>query len=230
MFFPTSPPAVATPPVIMPDWEQVVLDDDPKLAIDLGTIKDFLNIPREDTFFDAEKTAMTMVAQRVIEQYCQLTLLSSTWVGNLSQFFDFIRINKRPFNAVTGIQYVDATTGVVTTVDPTTYVAAKTKQFCGYVARGDGVEWPDAANRADGVRITITVGFDLTNPKYYDLQQALLITIAAVDKARADESGGGAGRQSIFAMKHPAAMGAYSIIPATAKALLSPYRLISVVA
>ena len=227
MFFPVTQPAIATPPAIQPDWEQVVSDDDPKLPIDLNTIKNFLNIPIEDTFFDTEKTSMTMVAQRVIEQHCQITMMPTTWVGNVSQFFDFMRIEKRPFQSVTKIEYVDAITGVVTTVDPTTYVASKTKQFCGLISRGDDIDWPDAANRPDGVRITITAGFDLSKPQYYDLSQALLITIASIDKSRGDGGGGSSsgGRQSIFAMKHPAAMGAPSIIPMEAKALLAPYTL-----
>jgi hypothetical protein len=225
MFFPQTLPSITAPPAITPDWVQTVAPTG--LAIDLDTIKNFLNIPIEDSFFDAEKTAMTYVAQRAIEQYCQLTLMGATWVGNLPAFYDYIRIQQRPFCAVTGIQYVDPDTGIVTAVDPTIYVAGKTKQFCGFVALGDGLNWPAAAYRPDGVRITVTTGWTQTSLPL-DIQQALLMTIAAVDHARADEgSGGGGGRQSIFAMKHPAAMGAPSLIPMTAKALLAPYKLMT---
>lgn len=229
MFFPVTNPAIAAAPAIIPEWEQSVAE--PALAIDLNTIKNFLNIPQEDDFYDAEKTAMTMVAQRVIEQYCQMVLLSSTWVGNLAQFFDQIRINKRPFVAVTKIEYVDAATGTITTVDPTTYVAGKISQLCGMVSRGADVQWPAAANRWDGVRLTVTAGWSQAALPY-DVQQALLITIASIDRSRGDSGGGSGGgaRQSIFAMKHPAAMGGSSIIPMEAKALLSPYRLLTVVA
>jgi len=229
MFFPRSGPSIAVPAAIQPTWTRVAVDGDKKLAISLDTLKDFLNIPLEDDSYDAEKTAMLGVAQAAIETYCQMTVMRSTWVGAFPDLYDFTRITKRPFQSVSSIQYVDAATGVITTLDPTTYLVSPIQQFCGIVSRGDSLAWPAFATRPDAVRITAVVGWTQDNIPF-EVQQAILITTAAVDRARADGgSGGGGARMSIFAMKHPAAMGASSLIPMEAKALLAPYQLKKVV-
>jgi hypothetical protein len=53
-----------------------------------------------------------------------------------------------------------------------------------------------------------------------------LLTIAATDSNRGDGgSGGGAGRQTVFALRHPEMMGGSSLLPREAQALLAKYKL-----
>ena len=198
------------------DWE--VVDAGPLLAVDLDTVKNFLNIPLADNFFNDEKSAMVLVAQAAIEDHCQMVLPASTWVANIPAFYDAMRLIKRPFQSVTKVEYVDKTTGVITTLDPAYYLAGIMAQKCGVIQRAEGVAWPEAARRLDAVRITVSAGFTVLPPA---VKQALLITIASVDKSRADGGGssGGASR-TVYAMRHQQGS---SIVPMEAKALLNPY-------
>lgn len=191
------------------------------LAIDLDQVKDFLNRPREDKFYDAQLTGFVRVAQRAIEQRCQLTLCQTTYVGSTSMLYARTLIKKRPFTAVTEIDYVDPTTGTITAVDPTTYATGFEPQLCGAVYLGDGNAWPCAANRRDAYRITATAGWTPdTIPS--DVAQALLMTIANVDHSRGDTGTQSGGRVSVYAMQHPQA---FSMVPQEAQALLAPYVL-----
>lgn len=222
-------PFIGMQPPITPTWVRTVAGD--PLAIDLNTVKDWLNRPREDSFWDTQISGFTRTAQLAIETLCQMVLVPSTWVGSFpsipssvffastAQFYNTVRINKRPFQAVTEIDYVDPTTGVITVLDPTTYFATPIAQLCGQVYLGDGFQWPAMAYRQDAVRITVTAGFP--NPLPDDIAHALLITIAAIDSRRGDETGSG-GRVSVYEQKN--SHGA-SIVPAEAQALLRDYRL-----
>lgn len=219
MFFPQRTPDLSTPVEVLPDWEISVPAE--SYAVSLDTVKIFLNIPLEDTFFDAEKTSLIAVAQAAVQNYCQLTLLRSTWIGNLPAFYDRIRVNKRPFFGVQKIDYVDRATGVITTVAPSVYVTSRKQQKAGLVTRGDGQAWPDAANRWDGVRIFVEAGWEESSIPN-EITHAILLTIAALDRSRGEEnsSGGGQAMNTVYAMKNQKAP---SIIPSEAKALLAPY-------
>lgn len=208
-------PFIATPAPITPKWVRTAVGD--PLAIDLNTVKDWLNRPREDTFWDTQISGFTLTAQKAIETLCQMVIVPSTWVGSIPCFYSSIRINKRPFQGVTEIDYVDAGTGTITTVDPTLYQALPIAQNCGMVFLGDGLSWPTAAVRWDAVRITVSAGYP--NPLPDEIEHALLLTIAAVDKRRGDEGGSG-GRVSVYEQKNT--HGA-SIVPPEARALLSEH-------
>lgn len=217
-------PWFATASPAVPEWELV--DDGLPLAVDLDTVKNFLNIPLEDTAFDAEKTAMAYTAQAEVETYISASLTAATWVANLPQFYDAIRIDKRPFQSVTKIEYVDPDTGVITTLASSTYVVGKLRQQCGLISRGDGQAWPQTARRWDAVRITIVAGYD-PDALPYEIQQALLITTGAIDRTRGDggSSGGGRLANTVWGQKHGQAA---SIMPMEAKALLRRHRMIRV--
>lgn len=215
MFFPRPQTSFSTGLPVTPLWTRLGVTD--PLAIDLVAVKNFLNIPLEDSYFDDEKRQMIGTAQAVVEQYCQITLVESTWVGVLPAFSDVIRITKRPFITVDRIDYVAADTGEITTLPAASYGSGPMHQLCGYVARADGVAWPDVARRTDAVRVHIKAGYEELP---YDLMQAIMVTVASIDRSRADD-GGRDKTNTIYGIEHQTAA---SIMPPEAKALLAPYR------
>lgn len=230
MFFPAPRQQWSTATTALPVWE--VVDDEYPLAVDLDTVKNFLNIPLEDTFFDAEKTAIAHAAQQEVERYISATLAPTRWVGTLPEWSDQFRIDKRPFRAVEKIECVEPVTGNVLTVDPETYITGKISQKCGVVSRGDGCAWPAAARRWDAIRVTAVAGFDnvgstvdntAMHPLPDAIKQALLIVTAALDRSRGDGGSGGGGgvANTVWGMKHGQGP---SVIPNEAKALLMRYR------
>lgn len=224
MFFPERAPLYAVPQAVAPEWE--ITERPAAVAIDLDTVKTFLTIPLEDHFFDAEKSSFIVQAQRIIEKYCRLSLITTTWVGNFPAFFDEMRLIRRPFCGVTKVEYVDATTGEITTLDPATYIVGKAPQRCGVLCRADGAQWPVAANRVDAVRVTVTAGWAKANIPD-EIINAILQTIAALDHQRADEGASQNGVRSVYALKHQQAP---QLIPVAAQALLSEHKYFAVVA
>jgi hypothetical protein len=220
-------PTIAWPPAVTPKWTRTIAGE--PLIIDIDTYKDFINRPREDTFWDQQIEGFILAAQKEIERICQIFLVASTWVGTIPYFYNHIRINKRPFISVTEIDYVDPCTGTITTVDPTLYMGLPIAQLCGMVYLGEELEWPDVARRMDAVRVTVTTGsagfVDGEMPS--EIIHAILMTTAAIDKDRGDEGGGGSsGRMPVYFARHP--MGGGGMVPASARALLGDYILRSI--
>lgn len=197
------------------------------LALDLDEIKKWLNKPVEDTYFDDELTAVAIAAQRVIERHCQIQLTFGTWIGTLAEPADHIRLMRRPFVDVTGIQYVAAADGEITTMDTALYHALPVDQDIGVLYLGDGLSWPDMARRADAMRITARSGYStgsgdtaLGAPALpEDLRRALLMTIASMDSSHGDDAGASSSA-TVFAMKQAQGAGT---IPKSAMMLLAPY-------
>lgn len=218
-------------PAIVPRWSKITEGDG--LTVSLDDVKDFVNRPREDTFWDVEYTSFIKVARLEIERACQFTLAATTFKATLPCFFDRIRLIKRPFVSVETIEYVEAQTGEIKTVDPALYHALPVDQDTGMVFLGDGLSWPTAANRYDAVRITLKAGYGVTTPENTaghppiseDIKHALLMTIASLETTKGDNAQGGGGQTTVYAMKN--ARGG-SIIPPEARTLLAPYRYLSV--
>lgn len=215
MFFPQRSPGFTMALPVAPKWKLDQVVD--LLAVDLATVKNFLNIPLEDSYFDDEKVQMIAVAQSAIEDYCQMTLVESFWTAKLWGFYDTIKLMKRPFLSVEKIEYVDPDTGDITLLAADQYGWGFGHQDIGFVVRGESTAWPDTARRWDAVRIQVKAGFEEL-PSV--LLQALLITIAAIDKSRADDGAGDKTTNTVYGLKHQTAA---SIIPPEAKGLLSPW-------
>ncbi len=213
-------PSTMVPAPFAPVWEME--GDAGPMPVGLAAVKDFLGIPREDVFFDLEKTSMLHVALSEIEQKCQLSLRITPWVGYFPGFTDPMRINRRPLIEISRIEYVEAETGAVKVLDKSAYLVERGPQMVGIISRADGVPWPATARRQDAVRVYAKAGF-ASLPQA--VQHAILLTIASIDRNRGDSASSGGGRSTVFALKHPELMGAASIIPNEAKALLAPYKL-----
>lgn len=224
---------IDSPTGISPRWRRASGGD--LLAVDLETVKVFTNRAIEDTFFDAELEMFVKVAQRAIEQECDFALTPSTWTGSLPQFYPRIRIMRPPFLDVTSFQYVASDDGEITDVPATSYHVMDEAQGCGMIYQAQNVSWPTCAIRRDAVRITCRSGYAVTDddvdagfePRPDDITHALLMTIAALEKARGDTEAS-TGNVTVYAMKNSRGGG---LIPAEAMALLSPYspKMITVV-
>jgi len=229
MFYPSPRERWNTATTALPQWEAVA--GPALLAVDLDTLKNWLNIPLEDTFFDAEKAALAKAAQRLIERHISASLTPTRWVGALPEWADQIRIDKRPFRSIEKIEYVEPITGTIQTVDPTTYIVGRLTQKCGVISRGDGSAWPQVARRWDAIRITALAGYDNADsdvdpavmiPLPEDIVQAMLVTVGALDKARGDGNAqSNRLANTVYGQKHAQAP---SVIPNEAKDLLLEYR------
>lgn len=198
----------------VPVWTK---EESPLDPIVLNTLKTWIHRPLEDNFWNAEAQALIKVAQRAIEQRCWLALAPTVWTGAASDFP--VRVLRRPFLAVTKIDYVNQITGEVVTLPTDQYVAAPDLQLCGQILPPVGVDWPTVATRPDAVRLTVTTGFGNTMPE--DIVHAIMMTVAALDSNRGDNGGGGS-RLDNTVWGQTNGSGA-SIIPKGALALLAPY-------
>lgn len=213
-------PSFSAPPVIVPQWKRVDPAASGLIPLDLNLVKDFIDRPREDTAWDAQISEFIQVAQVAVETLCQMVLVPTAWVGSLPCLYDQIRLFKRPFIDVQKIEYVAPTTGEITTIDAGIYQALPTTQFTGTIFLGDSCVWPTTARRFDAVRVTMRAGFD---PLPAEVQHAVLMTVAALDRMRGDAGAGAGGSHvSVYAMKN--SRGA-QLVPAEARALLSDYIL-----
>lgn len=228
------PPAFTAAPPPDPRYRLITAGGSPAVALD--DVKTFLKRPLEDTFWDAETTTLIAVAEKAIESFCQLTLAYSTWQARLPQFWGAIRLRKRPFVAVTKVEFVDPTTGTVMTLPVDNWIGADVDQMCGMLWPGSGVTWPAVAYRPDGVRITFTAGYAVRDGDAAagaaefpdDLRQAIFLTVAALDRNRGDGgTGGGQLANTVWGQTHtPGA----NLMPKEAISLLAPYRYRAIVA
>jgi|GEM_PF-2935094 len=228
-----SGPPLATPPAPTIRWKHTAGGS--TLAIDVDELKTFLNIPLEDTFFDAEKQSFIAIAQAEIERHCRLIATASTWVGTLPAFYDHTRLVLRPFLDVTQVQYVEDGTGEIKTLDSSLWHALPIAQDCGMLFIGEGATLPETARRHDAVRITARAGFAVTEgdesagfpPLPEEIRHALLMTTAALDMARGDTQASPGANVTVYAMKQSRGS---SIIPAEARNILGDhvYRWVTV--
>jgi uncharacterized phiE125 gp8 family phage protein len=192
----------------------------PGLAVTVAEAREHLGYGTEvDAARDAELTAFIKAAQSAIEQYCELTLLTTVVKAEYREFSDLTSLVKRPYQSFGKIEYVQASDGEIVETDTSVYHVTLGHQFTGQVTRGSDTSWPtDVAVRSNAVRMTYTVGW-ATNAIPFDVKLAILMTVAKFDANRGDcEDGGGA---SVYAMKNSNA----SALPSAAVALLAPYKL-----
>jgi len=200
---------VVTPPVA------------PGLAVTVAEAREHLGYGTEvDAARDAELTGFIKAAQSAIEQYCNLTILTTVIRADRPEFLDRIVLPKRPFQSFGSVQYVRATDGEIITIDQSVYHVTRHHQLTAVVSLGADQSWPeDIAVRSNAARLTYTIGW-AANAVPFDIRLAILMTVAKFDGNRGDCEEGGAGA-SVYAMKN--ANG--SALPAAAAAMLSGYRL-----
>jgi uncharacterized phiE125 gp8 family phage protein len=198
------------------------------LPVSLEEVKVFTARPVQDSAWDDEITTFIRVAQAEIEKETRICLTPGIWTGTLPRFADRIRLTRRPFVSLETFQYVDPSTGTITTVDPKTYHVQDETQLIGMIYRGDANSWPPVAMRRDAVRVSVKAGYAITAeditagyPKLpYEMKHAVLMTIASLEKARGDTEAS-SGNVTVYAMKNSKGGG---LVPAEAKSLISQYK------
>jgi hypothetical protein len=211
--------ALCAPPTSSIQWTKVASQSVAALA--MSTLKTWINRPLEDVFWDTEAAALALVAQRAIEAHCEITMMPSAWVGTCPWFPWGDTLVRRPFGAVTRIDYTTPD-GAQQILDGGLYFSELTSQFCGTIRPADNREWPALARRSDAVRLTVGTWFAGNLPE--DIMHALMMTVAHLDSNRGDMGGGSGGgglSNTVYGATHA---NAPSIIPMAAQALLRPYR------
>lgn len=195
------------------------------LAVSLDEVKTHLGYDVSDTSNDVELTAFIKAAMNAVEQYCQITLLSTVFRADLPVLGLETALHKRPYTALTKIEYIRASDGEIVTIDPVTYHVIASHQLRARLYLGSGKEWPDDdAVRQDAFRITYSAGWT-TDTLPADIKAALLQIVAKFDAGRGDcEDGAGGASTSVYAMKNANT----TPFPNTAVGLLSPYKLADV--
>lgn len=197
------------------------------LPVALDAVKVFTNRPVQDTAFDDELTRFVRAAQSAIERECHLCLTPCTWQGDLPALYERIRLTKRPFVDVTGVDYV-AIDGTITALDTSYYHIQDEPQMIGMLYCAENVALPETARRRDAVRITLKAGYALTDTDESagypalpeELHHAVLMTVAALEKARGDTEAS-TGNVTVYAMKQSRGAG---LVPPEAMALISTYK------
>jgi uncharacterized phiE125 gp8 family phage protein len=190
------------------------------LPVPLAAVREFLGLPDADAVRDAELAAFIRAAATQIEDFCQLSLLTTTWRMTVPFFSDRMGLLKRPFVALTALNYIREADGEIVAVPGTTYHTAPIAQDMGMIFRGHNKSWPiDVATRHDAVQATFTAGYGGPDDIPHDLRVAIMMTVAKIDSARGDDCGGEGGATSVYAMQHSKP----SLIPPTVQSLLSRY-------
>jgi hypothetical protein len=216
-------PPYARIPVATPLWRKRPADPTAAAVtplIDTARIKDFLHLAPEDTTRDVELAWFLATAVAAVETYAQINLRLTRWTVTLPAFADHIQLNKRPFLQVDRVSYVAPVTGEVLAVPDTDWSAGQVEQLTGMLFRSDNATWPETARRYDAVELDVVSGFpDGTLPD--EIVHALLMTVAAIDHNRGDC---GCDAKPLRGGKNTPPP---SVIPETARALLGPWRYVS---
>lgn len=172
--------------------------------------------------FDVEFNTFILAAQRAVEQYCAFNLLTTVWQDQYPFLDPIVPLYRRPFQSLQSIEYVAPDDGEITTLASNQYHTINAPMSMANVHLGQGLAWPETADRADAFRINYTVGWADAASVPSDIKQAILMTVAKIDADRgACEEG----------TKFAASVGETGwAIPKVAQALLAPYRYIQVYA
>ena len=189
------------------------------LVVTVPVAKNHLSYPVEDTAFDLELTGFLWAAQRTIEKWLDMHLLTTVVREDRPELTHRHTLSKRPYQSFDKIEYVRASDGEIVEVDETDYHVLKASQFRADVYLQKSGNWPRPADRADAFRLHYTVGFEDADSVPPDIKMAILMTVARLDQQRGDC--GGDDVKFAAQSDQPA-----QVIPAGARALLDPYRLV----
>lgn len=132
---------------------------------------------------DALLTALVQVAREWCEGVTERALVTQTWRLTLDAFpldprdpCAPIRLPRPPLQAVTSVQYVDAT-GATQTLDPAQYVV-EPGTLPGQIRLAYGAAWPMTRRQPGAVTITYTAGYGAAATDVpAALRQAMLLMI-----------------------------------------------------
>lgn len=126
---------------------------------------------------DALLSVYIKAARRQCESLTQRALITQTWELLLDEFpACSIKLGRAPALSVVSVKYLDATTGTLTTLDPSSYSVD--------IATPGGRirpinSWPATADRPNAVQVRFTAGYGATSADVpEDLRSWVLLTAA----------------------------------------------------
>lgn len=92
------------------------------------------------------------------EHRMERAIMPQKWLLTLDAFEDEISLRRPTVTAIDSIQYAHATTGVLTTLDPSQYQLV-TGEYGASVVPAWGVSWPGTRDVRDAIRIVFSCGY-----------------------------------------------------------------------
>ena len=140
---------------------------------------------------DALITTYIASARDAAENLLNRSLLPQTWELTLDEFPEAIRLDYPPITAVSSVQYLEATAGVLTTLSPSSYTV-DSKSAPGWIVPAYGYTWPDTLQAINAVTVTYTAGYANAEAVPAVIKHWMLAHIAMSD-ANAELTAQGAG-------------------------------------
>lgn len=108
---------------------------------------------------DALITAIVTAATQDAEHLMGRAILPQTWQLTLDAFPGVIDLPRPTVTSVASVKYVDATTGTVTTLDPSQYQACLGSDIAASIQSAYGCTWPAVRSQPESVQVIFTSGW-----------------------------------------------------------------------
>lgn len=108
---------------------------------------------------DALITMMIDAATLEAEHIMGRAILPQKWQLTLDAFADALVLNRPPVTAVDSVKYVHADTGVLTTLDVSSYQLANASDYVARLTPAYGLTWPSTRAQPEAVQVVFTCGY-----------------------------------------------------------------------
>lgn len=125
--------------------------------IDLAGAK--LHARVDSTVEDALITALIIAAADEAEAIMQRAILPQTWRLTADAFCARMTLQRPTVTAITSLKYVQASDGVLTTLDPSQYQLLAGSEFTAAVAPAYGYSWPTVRTQAEAIQVDFVCGW-----------------------------------------------------------------------
>jgi uncharacterized phiE125 gp8 family phage protein len=109
---------------------------------------------------DALITALIIAATDDAEHLMDRAVLPQSWQLTLDKFESAeITLQKPPITAITSVKYLQASDGVLTTLNPATYVLAPANDYTARLVPAYATSWPATRGMPEAVRVLFVTGY-----------------------------------------------------------------------
>ena len=133
---------------------------------------------------DAAIASMVAAAADECEHLMGRALLQQKWQLTLDAFVTPLLLQRPPVTAIDSVKYVHATTGVLTTLDPSAYQLAKADDYLVRLVPAFGTSWPSARCQAEAVQVVFTCGYATALAVPENIKRWILVRVGAYYKHR----------------------------------------------
>ncbi|MGJ7512348.1 head-tail connector protein [Variovorax sp. GT1P44] len=129
----------------------------PEAKLHCRTISDIADVSNtsEDALFTSLIGAATLEAEHLMGR----AVMPQKWQVMLDAFCNSIALQRPTVSAVDSVKYVDATTGTLTTVNPTVYQFVAGSDYTARVVPAYGQVWPSARSQPEAVQVIFSTGY-----------------------------------------------------------------------